>query len=130
MANTITKTVLIDGRRNIVVHVNVVGDGSGDEAGSLLIDRSTFDPIDGTELVVDRIQGHLTGFSARLLFDATTDLEIAQLPDGQPHRYSWCDAGGFSSNKSGPGANGDILIATTGLGAGERGTFTLFMRKA
>lgn len=129
MANTITKTTLLDGPRNLHVHVTVVGDGSGEETGTLLIDRSAYAPAAKTKLTVVGIDGHMTGFSARLLFDATTDLEIVQLPDGERFRYCFAKSGGIASTKAGAGANGDILITTAGLGNGDRGTFTLRMRK-
>lgn len=122
---TITTTTLIDGPRNLVVLVNL--SGTGDETGTLLIDRSDFGA--GTETVVERIEGSVFGFIASLAFDATTDLTFAHLPDNSFFCFDWRNVGGVSSNKAGAGANGDILITTVGL-ASETGTFTLFMRKA
>lgn len=133
MANTITKTTLLNGPRNLVVLVNVLGDGSGEETNLLLIDRSSYvnDGDDaGVAVAVDKIEGNLGGFAATLSFDATTDLPFASLPNGYPFCYEWEKVGGVNSGLSGAGANGDILLTTSGLGAGERGTFTLFMRKA
>lgn len=130
MANTITKTVLHDGPRNLVVQVAIAGDGSGDETGTVLIDRSAYAPVDGTKLSVREIEGALLGFSAQLLFDATADLPIASLPDGQPFEFDWCDVGGVASPKAGAGYTGDILITTSGLGSGDKGTFLLSMKKS
>jgi len=130
MANTITKTTLEDGVRNLVVLVNISGDGSGDESKTLLIDRSTYAPTDGLKLVVVELNGMLDGFTAKLEFDGTTDLQIAGMPNGQQFEFDWDEVGGIASSKAGAGYNGDILLTTTGLGANERGTFTLFMRKA
>ena len=130
MANTITKTTLVNGARNLIVHVTIVGDGSGDESASKLIDRSDYAPTDGSKTVLEKVEGHLTAFSARLLFDATTDLEICQFPSDEAFFYDWNDAGGIPSVKAGTGYNGDILITTSSLGNGDRGTFTLYMRKA
>jgi hypothetical protein len=42
MANTITKTTILDGPRNFVLLLNISGDGSGDETNTLIMDRSTF----------------------------------------------------------------------------------------
>lgn len=133
MANTITKTTLLNGSRNLVVLVNVLGDGSGEETNLLLIDRSSYvnDNDDaGTAVVVDKVEGNLGGFTATLSFDATADLPIAALPNGYPFCFKWAKAGGLNSSLAGAGANGDILLTTAGLGSGERGTFTLFLRKA
>lgn len=129
MANTITKTVLEDGARNLNVLVNIIGDGSGDEAATILIDRSVYADTAGLKLAVERVQGLIAGFTAQLLFDATTDLLIAQLPDGEPFDFDWCKTGGIASPKAGAAYTGDLLITTTGLGNGDKGTFTLFMRK-
>lgn len=129
MPNTITKTILEQGERNLSVLVNIVGDGSGDYAAAVLIDRSDYPDATGLKLVVNRVQGLIGGFSALLLFDATTDLPIAALPDAEPFNFDWHKVGGVASSKAGAGYNGDILITTTGLGSGDRGTFTLSMRK-
>jgi len=128
MANTITKTTLLDGPRHLVQLINIVGDASGEETNTVLVDRSAFTPTDGTELVVEKIEGLLANFTATLSFDATTDLVFARLP-ADWFCLDWTCAGGVSSNKSGAGANGDILLTTSSLGAGDAATFTLFMRK-
>lgn len=132
MANTITKTTLLDGPRNLVQIINIVGDESGEESNTVLVDRSTFEPVAGTELVVTKIEGLVSGFTAALSFDATADLVFVRLPDADWFCHDWKDIGGVSSNKAGAGANGDILLTTTGLatGAGDRATFILHMRKA
>lgn len=130
MANTITKTTLVDGPRNLVRLINILGDASGEETNNVLIDRSDFAPTDGTELVVTKIEGLLTGFSAALSFEATADLVFCRLPDGDWFCHDWTAIGGISSNKAGAGANGDILLSTTGLAAGaDVATFILHMRK-
>jgi hypothetical protein len=130
MANTITKTTLEDGVRNLVVLVTIVGDGSGEETNTVLIDRSDYAPTSGTKLVVEKLDGLLTAFSARLIFDATTDLVFAHLPADDMFAYDWTNIGGIGSPKAGAGYNGDILVTTSSLGSGDRGTFTLHMRKA
>lgn len=130
MANTITKTTLVDGPRNLIQLINIVGDGSGEETNTLLVDRSAFAPIDGAEIVVEKIQGYLAGHSAVLIFDATTDLSFARLPADDMFCYDWECIGGVSSNKAGAGAAGDILISTASLGSGDAGTFYIHMRKA
>lgn len=129
MANTITKTTIEEGTRNLVVVVNILGDASGDETATVLIDRSTYTVTTDLEMTIDRVFGLLTGFSARLLVDGTTDIVVCQMPDGQPFDYDWKAYGGFSSNKVASGKTGDILITTSGLGSAEQGTFTLVMRK-
>lgn len=130
MANTVTKTTLVDGARNLVVLVNIVGDGSGEETDTILIDRSAFAPTDGIELVVECIEGYCSGVTATIEFDATADGVLCRLP-ADLFYYDWSRAGGVSSNKlTGAGATGDLLITTSSLGAGDFLTFTIFARKA
>lgn len=129
MANTITKTTLADGARNLVQLINILGDGSGDETGAVLVDRSAFAPTDGVELVVTKIEGLLISHTASLRFDATADLTFVRLPSDDWFCHDWEKIGGISSNRAGAGAIGDILLATTGLGNGDAGTFILHMRK-
>lgn len=130
MANTITKTTLHNGSRNLVQLINIVGDGSGEETNTVLVNRSTFAPTDGTEIVVEKISGLLTGFTAALIFDATADLVFVRLPDADWFIHDWESIGGVSSNKAGAGANGNILLTTASLGNGDAATFILQMRKA
>jgi hypothetical protein len=130
MANTITKTTLVDGARNLIQLINIVGDGSGEESNAVLVDRSAFAPADGTEIVVEKIEGMLTAFSATLSFEASTDLIFARLPASEWFCHDWTAIGGVSSNKAGAGANGDILLTTSSLGNGDAATFYLHMRKA
>lgn len=129
MANTITATTLVNGERNIVVLVNLASDGStGDVSNGVLIDRSAYG--DGTETVVTKIEGLASGFTAALSFDATADLTFVRLPDGDWFEHEWECFGGVSSNKAGAGANGDILLTTTGFTAtSDVATFIIHMRK-
>lgn len=129
MAATFTTTVLEDGDRNLVLLVNIVGDGAAGITNGLLVDRSTFVPTDGSKTRVDRVEGNLDGFSASLSFDATADLVFVGLPADDWFNYEWWDHGGISSNKAGAGANGDILLNTGNAPNGNRGTFTIWMRK-
>lgn len=130
MSNTITKTTIHDGPRNLVQLINIVGDGSGEETNTVLVDRSAFSPAEGTEIVVEKIEGKLTAFTASLIFDASTDLVFVRLAADEWFSYDWEKIGGVSSNKAGTGANGDILLTTGSLGSGDAGTFYLHMRKA
>lgn len=128
MANTITKTTLIDGPRNLVVLVNITGDGSGQETNTVVVSRAGFTPT-GTELVVTKIISIYSNFTSILSFDATTDLILAHQPSGWSE-IEFDNFGGVSSNKSGAGAIGDILITTTGLLATGKGTILLEMKKS
>lgn len=129
MANTVTKTTLLDGKRNTAILVNIVGDGSGEETATTIFDRSQFAPTDNLTINALTIDGRLQGFSAFLAFDATTDLPFAQLADGPQVFFHYPEIGGIPSSAAGAGANGNIVITTSGLGNGDRGTFILHLIK-
>jgi hypothetical protein len=120
MANTITKTTILDGPRNFILMVNISGDGSGDETNTNIFTRASFAPTTGTEIVVEKVAGNLNGFTAALSFDATTDLIFASCPASW-FEYDWYKFAGVSSNKSGAGAVGDILLTTVWPWRGREG---------
>lgn len=128
MSNTITKTTLESGPRNLVQLINILGDGSGEETNTVLVDRSTFSPV-STKLAVEKIEGLASGFVGTLSFDATTDLVFARLPDGDWFCHDWRCFGGISASAAGTGYVGDILLSTSGLGSGDVATFVMHMRK-
>lgn len=128
MANAITKQTLHDGQRNLVVKCQIVGDGvEGEYADQLLIDMSAYSGPP-TVLKITRIWAMLNGFSATLEWDATTNVDILSIPDGDEVDQDYKEIGGLANN-AGTGVTGDILIDTTGLGA-EEGTIILWMRKS
>jgi len=129
MPNTISRVTLIDGPVNLVQLINILGDGSGEESDTILVDRSTFAPTNEIELIVEKIEGLCNAFTATLEFDGTTDLPFVRLPADNWFCHDWHAIGGVSSNKVGAGATGDILLTTASLGIGDAATFYLHMRK-
>lgn len=125
MANTITRQVIENGPRNYVVKFSIVGDGSGDEVGTR-VNAVTGDMSLENSLLF--VQSALGGFSARLLWDASTDVFAAQIPaDAEVKKY-FRDIGGIANN-AGAGKTGDLLITTSGLVLGETGTLTVWIKK-
>ncbi len=125
MANAIAKQVLINGPQTYVLKVTIIGDGSGEETATLL-NATTGDC--GTAPSLKRVVASLTGFSAKLLWDATTDVMVQQLVAEQPIDLDYCFPGGLKNN-GGTGVTGDILITTAGLGAGDSGHIYLEIKK-
>lgn len=125
----INKQTLHDGPRNLVVAVNIVGNG-GEEASTLLINLSDYNGfgVFWNEVSIWHIQHQLTGFSAALEWDATANVNAAQLVAEVTEPQDYCHIGGRTNN-AGAGKTGNILITTTGLGAGDKGDFVLTMRK-
>lgn len=121
MANTITRTTLVDGAGKYVVLFTIIGDGSGEETATRV--NTTSGDL-GTNASILKVQGAVSGFQARLLFDATTDVYALQLPTDVDIEFNFREFGGVK-NFAGSGKTGDILITTNGLGAGDSGSFII-----
>ena len=126
MANVVDVNTIQDGERNAVFHIRIEGDGSGEESATQLIDISTLLGAP-PEVKIRAVDSKLTGFSASLLWDATTDELAAELPAGAS--FMDADMYGGIINKAGAGVTGDIMITTVGLGAGDNGSIVLEVRK-
>ena len=126
MANVVDVNTQLDGERNAVFHIRIEGDGSGDEAATQLIDMSTLSGSPSS-LKIRAVDGKLTGFSASLLWDATTDELACEVPAGA----SFVDADMYGGiiNNAGSGVTGDIMLTTVGLGSGDNGVIVLEVRK-
>jgi hypothetical protein len=129
MANSITKQTLHDGRKNLIVKIDILGDGSGEESATTLIDASSYNPA-FTDCTLVRYHANLVGFTARLLWDATTDVPLCSIPDYEGHlAHDESYAYNGIPNNAGTGKTGDINITTYGLGANDHGTIILELRK-
>lgn len=127
MANTITKTVINDGPKNHIVEVRIIGDGSGEETAASLIDVSATSEAP-TGVVLEKIYWSLTGFSATLKWDATTDTVAFECVEGTGG-IDMSVIGGPIRNTAGDGKTGDLLLATTGLGNGDNGYIRIHAKK-
>ncbi len=126
MPNTINVETELDGERNLVLQIGISGDGSGDEAATQLVDISDYSHTP-TSCSLKAVSGDLTGFSATLLWDATTDEVAHEIPAG--HSFMDFEYTGGGINRSGTGKTGDIMITTVGLGSGDKGSIRLELRK-
>jgi len=126
MANTITKTTVMDGSRVLVVNIHIDGDGTGDETNTVLIDASSYAPAFAHSSIIS-VKAALNGFNCELDWDATANTAALAIPD---YISDQCfkDIGGLP-NSSGAGKTGDLLLSTTGLGAGDHGSIIIRMNK-
>ena len=124
MANAITTTYLVNGSKLFTAKIDIVGDASGEETVAELIDVADLTGTPDT-FKIRAIQWALEGFSAELLWEATTDVHAYSLPSGSDGvRFS--DTGAHLVNDAGVGITGKLLMATTDLAfAGSRGTIII-----
>lgn len=116
MANTFASRVIYNEGNEIIFHVTIIGDGSGDLNSQLATVSSG---LCGTENTIKSVQACLSGFSLGLYFDATTDLLACQIPSDGYVELDFMRVGLF--NNAGTGKTGDINITTSGLGNGDSG---------
>ena len=128
MAATLTKTTLVNGKRNFCVHATI-GGTSGDGTDLSVVDLSAIDAtLSAGDLRLVRASWSLTGCTALLEWNATSDVAILQMDEGHGE---W-DAGGTAGipSSTASGADGDVNLTTTGYTAsGDGGHFTLWFKK-
>lgn len=122
MANTVNVEKIIDGCRNAVFHVEIVGDGTGDETATTIIDVSTLSKgpkgQDCDSVSIMSVTGACLNCWATLLFDATADTRVLNASLYGEFSHSFGKYGGIPNPKN-AGYTGDVLITTAGLDAGE-----------
>lgn len=124
----VTHSQLYDGRRNINLKYTIYSDGTG-QTNTKIIDVTTLVPNPGVHMKLRRVRYSIEGMYVRLQWEATTNLDIVILGNGQDildftNEY----AGGFP-NDAGTGVTGSILLTTVGALAGSNATLNLELIK-
>lgn len=118
MADAVDTIVQFSGTRRHIVRLTNVSDGTG-ESAVIKVDISTLTNSKGvapTRVNVESIQWAIQGFSSvKLLWDHTTDDELAVLSAGTGYR-DFSQAGALKDPSS-TGGTGDILLTTVGASA-------------
>lgn len=129
MAATATQQIIANGPRNLVLKYTIAG-ATGDTAAGTLVDVSALDSSIGVnDLRLMSIDAALTGFSCKLLWDATTDVDLVEIPTDQSISQDFSKFGGIKNN-AGTGATGDVNFTTTGYtAAGDGGHIYLYFKK-
>lgn len=128
MANTVEIQTIVDGPKDLIVRIHLDSDGAAGELSAVtVVDASTYTPA-FTDCSIVRVQSNLIGFTAELLFDATTDKHGWVCPDYE-QQQDFSSFGGIPNN-AGVGKTGDINISTNGFtAAGDTGHIILHLRK-
>jgi hypothetical protein len=130
MANLVEVTTLLDGSRQLFLHVYVKGDGSGDLNAVEIADPADFD-MPGTNqfFTLEGIQAALNGFSASLKFDYLINgTFIWAIPEYQSE-YDFNPVGGLKDRSDTLDGTGKVLLSTVGLADGDEGSFVIKLRK-
>ena len=131
MADTVTSQTIIDGERNCVMKFTNVSDGTGESAVAKVDVSALAANAAGTacsEVRVMRISHAVVGMSVQLLFNASTNVLLAELAESSNGHMDFGDFGGIPNN-AGSGKNGDILFTTKGHCSGDTYSIVLEMVK-
>lgn len=132
MANTFTTQTIHDGPRNVVIHAYLASDGAAGDETFTLVDASALSPVPSGNIVFAGIHADLIGFSAKLLWDATSNVPFFAIPsdDDVDIWYGAKDTFGGIPNNAGAGKTQDVLLATNGMtDSGDIGHVTIWFRK-
>lgn len=129
----VTVTKILDGARNAVFHVSVLGDGLGDVTDEVLIDPTTsFDPAFDSipSMTIEKLWYDLSGFNARLEFDyLASDTPVWSMSGGQAVQLDFGFFKGLRDRSNELDGSGKLTMTTSGLGAGDFGTLIVHVRK-
>lgn len=129
----VTVTKILDGARNAIFHISVLGDGSGDVTDETLIDPTTsFDPAFKAKpaMTIEKLWYDLSGFNARLEFDyLVSDTPAWTMSGNQAAQLDFCGFGGLKDRSNELDGSGKLMLTTSGLASGEFGTLIVHVRK-
>lgn len=128
MADAVTSEYVFSGRRRKVLHLTNISDSTGESAVVKAdISGLSFGGVVPTYTTIDMIDYNIQGMaSVRLLWDHTTDDEIATLPNGQG-TIDFNAIGGKTDPRS-TGGTGDIILTTNGQASGGTYDITIYFR--
>lgn len=123
MANLVAKREEQNGGRNLVIRIDIEGDGNTDITAFDLVDASTYGC---GEVRLDKIQGQTSGFDLILEFDGVTRAPCYFIT-GDNYIDLHFDPG--ISNPKVPFYTGDVIMKSSGLGLGETGSLLFHFYK-
>jgi hypothetical protein len=133
VANTVTKTVLLEGSKNYILHVYLESDGvEGELNNYVLVDPyvefSPAFPRNG-QITIEKIWASLSFFDAHISFDALEKYNSWVLSRDTGHFHDFNSIGGLK-DRSGAEHTGKLLITTKDFApAGTKGSLILKIRK-
>ena len=122
-ASTVATKYLINGSRDFVIKIDIVG-GDAEFTAEKIIDVAD---LTGTPTVfkIRNISWQFAEFTATLLWDATTDKQAFVLNQYEGDIDFFESTGVPIVNDAGTGVSGNLLMTTKGLAAGDTGTIII-----
>ena len=122
MADVVTSTTLLDGERHAIMSFTYQYVDTGNESAVTKVDVSGLAKnSEGESCSAVRIVGvwySTVGMTVEILSDASTDIIIMHLDEGQSGYQDFSKFGGLPTTSSyGSSGTGDVKFTTTGAGA-------------
>ena len=134
MADITSSTILSEDTRKIVMAFQYQFVDTGDESAVTKVDVSTLqanangDACTGVKIL--KCTWVIKGMTVQVSADASTDIIILNLDEGQSGEVDFTDIGGLPNTKqTGTSPTGDIKFTTTGAGSGDSYQVVLTMKK-
>tara|TARA_Y100001973_G_C5175130_1_gene321436 strand:- start:713 stop:1114 length:402 start_codon:yes stop_codon:yes gene_type:complete len=131
MADAVSVSTIQDGGRTAIFYLTNTSDGTGEDAVTKIDVSALATSADGDTCTGVRIQNIVfttVGMGVKLLFDATTDVIVAELPPNYSDTLDYSAIGGLP-NYAGTGKTGDIKLTTVGAADGETYAITITCTK-
>lgn len=138
MPNLVQKWKMMDGPSHVTLHVYLASDGqSGDLLNYVLLDPAT-ELVPSMprrqDLIVKQVWFEFGGFTATLLFNATSPWPFWELTGSVGLQHDWRFFGGIRDRSDAAGfglsSDGKLLLSTTGFtDVSNKGALVLWMEK-
>lgn len=124
MANAIVTTFPINGSRNFVARIDITCDTAAEFSAADIIDVANLTGLPN-KFKIKGITWQLTDFYAKLMWDATADVQAVALSqyEGDMDFFS---TGAPLLNNAGAGVTGKLQITTKGVTATSAGTIIIY----
>lgn len=129
----ISVETLHDGPKNAVIHVSILGDGTGELTDEVLLDPAAFDPPLPAvpALRITRLQYCFSGFSGRLEFDyLASDTPVWSMAGDEAIDLKFDEFGGITDRSNPLDGSGKLMLTTVGLGANDFGSMIVWAKKS
>ena len=134
MADITSSTILSENTSEIVMAFQYQYVDTGNESAVTKVDVSTLqanangDACTGVKIL--KCTWVVKGMTVQVLADASTDIIMLNLDEGQSGEVDYTDVGGLPNTKqTGTSPTGDVKFTTTGAGSGDSYQIVLTMKK-
>ena len=127
MADAVNVSTVQDGPKHAIFYLTNTSDGTGESAVTKIDVSGLATSISGdtcTGVRIEKVSFSTVGMGVKLLWDATTDVLIAELPQDYSDTLDFSDMSGLP-NYSGSGKTGDVQLTTVGHTSGDTYMMTI-----